>query len=232
MLAVKLEEILFAFEFVGAAPQGENNAYICLDTGQIFWTSEFNPLEEKVPDDLETSDRYLPLPHKVDLDLGKRIALRFAASELPDCYDRIAEFFRHKKAYARFKDLLESEGALERWYKYEAQATERVLRDWCAENDIQPIGTASESTAQPVDAPDRLPAGPRPPPNSRRSLVLGVTTRTRYRALRSCKQFSGLFSASAPELSAASSSRSPLSSCRRSRSCHAPKVSLPCSGST
>jgi CMP-2-keto-3-deoxyoctulosonic acid synthetase len=68
------------------------------------------------------------LPHKTDLDLGKRLALRFAASELPYCRDRIADFFRHKGAYARFKDLLDSEGALERWYKYETEATERALR--------------------------------------------------------------------------------------------------------
>ena len=78
----------------------------------------------EVPDDLETSDRYLLLPHKTELDLGKGLALRFAASELPHCYDRIVGFFRHKEAYARFKGLLDSESALERWYKYEAEATE------------------------------------------------------------------------------------------------------------
>ena len=39
----------------------ENNAYISLDTGEIYWTSELNPVEEDVPDDLETSDRYLAI---------------------------------------------------------------------------------------------------------------------------------------------------------------------------
>jgi len=144
VVAVKFDDLSLAFYFVSSAAPTENNAYISLDTGQIYFTSELSPLDEEVPDDLETSDRYVSLPHKVDLDLGKRLALRFAASELPYCRDRIADFFRHKGAYARFKDLLDSEGALERWYKYEAEATERALRDWCAENGIQltPSGAA------------------------------------------------------------------------------------------
>jgi len=167
VVAVKFDDLSLAFEFVGSAAPSENNAYISLDTGQIYCTSELNPLDEEVPDDLETSDRYLLVPHKTELDLGKGLALRFAASELPHCYDRIVGFFRHKGAYARFKDLLDSEGALERWYKYEAGATERALRGWCAENDIQLIGGIGDSAAQPVDAPDRLPAGSRPPPNGR-----------------------------------------------------------------
>ena len=75
-------------------------------------------------------------------------------SELPHCHDRIVGFFRRKGAYARFKDLLDSEGALELWYKYEAEATEKALRDWCAENDIQLIERNGDSAAQPVVAPD------------------------------------------------------------------------------
>ena len=73
-----------------------------------------------------------------------------------------------------FKDLLDSEGVLERWYKYEAEASERALRDWCAENDIQLIGGIEDSAAQPVDAPRRLPAGSRPPWNGRLTRALGV----------------------------------------------------------
>ena len=153
MVAVKYDDLSFAFEFVGSAAPSENNAYISLDTGQVHCTSELNPLDEEVPDDLETSDRYLLVPHKTDLDLGKGLALRFAASELPHCYDRIVGFFLRKGAYSRFKDLLDSEGILERWYKYEAEATERALRDWCSENRIQLIENIGDPAAQPGDAP-------------------------------------------------------------------------------
>jgi hypothetical protein len=139
VVAVQFDDLLLAFEFVGSAAPSENKAYVSLDTGQIYCTSELSALDEEVPNDLETSARYVLLPHKAELDLGKRLALRFTENELPGSYNRIAGFFRHKGAYARFKDLLDSEGALERWYRYEADATERALREWCAENDLQLI---------------------------------------------------------------------------------------------
>jgi hypothetical protein len=142
-----------AFAFVGSAPPCEHSAYISLDTGHIYWTSELNPLEEEVPDDLETSDRYLLVPHKTELDLGRNLALRFAASELPEHYDQIEGLFRHKGAYARLKALLDSEGALERWDRYEADATEKALKDWCADNDIRIVESSGEAAAQPGDGP-------------------------------------------------------------------------------
>ena len=137
MISVKLDDLSLAFEFVGAGAPCENKAYVSLDTGEIFWTSELNPMDEDLPDDLETSDRYLSVPHKTDLDLGKRLALRFVASELPGCYDQVAGFFRHAGAYARFKALLDSKGALDRWYAYEAESIEQALRAWCAENGLE-----------------------------------------------------------------------------------------------
>jgi len=127
---------LTAFEFVGSAAPGENKAYVSLDTGEIHWTSELTSFDEEVPDDLETSDRYVLLPHKTELELGRPLALQFAASELPDCYEQVGGFFRHKGAYARFKVLLDSRDALERWYRYEAAAIEKALRKWCAGNGI------------------------------------------------------------------------------------------------
>jgi hypothetical protein len=145
--AVSYDELETAFAFVSSSPATENAAYICLDTGAIYCTSEFNPIDEEVPDDLETSDRYIPLPHKNDLDLGRPLVLRFVAWELPEQTERVGEFFRRKGAYARFKDLLESEGLLEKWYKFEAESTEKALRDWCAENDIRTIENNAGASA-------------------------------------------------------------------------------------
>jgi len=110
---VKYEDLSVAFDFVSFAAPMEHQAYISIDTGTIYWISELNPLEEEIPEDLETSDRYIAIPHKNDLDLGSDLALRFAAAELPDRYNMVAQFFRHRGAYARFKELLASEGSLE-----------------------------------------------------------------------------------------------------------------------
>jgi hypothetical protein len=146
VVSVRYDDVLLAFEFVSSAPSMENNAYISRDTGEIHWTSELNPIDEDVPDDLETSDRYIAVPHKNDLDLGRDLALRFAAQELPEYYERVQDFFRRKGAYARFKQLLELDGLLEQWYKFEARSVETALREWCAENNID-LHDSSDETA-------------------------------------------------------------------------------------
>ena len=140
MAAVKYDDLSAAFDFVSFAAPMEHHAYLSIDTGTIYWISELNPLDEEVPEDLETSDRYIPIPHKNDLDLGSDLALRFAEAELPDRYNSVAQLFRHRGAYARFKELLASEGSLDKWYAFEAESTERALRDWCTANAISVIG--------------------------------------------------------------------------------------------
>ena len=54
-------------------------------------------------DDLETSDRYIAIPHKNDLDLGRNLALRLVEQQLPAYYGRVVGHFRRKGAYTRFK---------------------------------------------------------------------------------------------------------------------------------
>jgi hypothetical protein len=140
VVTVIYEDLSAAFDFVSFAAPMEHQAYISIDAGTIHWISEMNPLEEETPEDLETSGRYVAIPHKNDLDLGSDLALRFAAEELPGLYDRVEQFFRHRGAYARFKELLASEGRLDKWYAFEAESIERALRNWCTENDITLVG--------------------------------------------------------------------------------------------
>ena len=147
MVTVTYEEISSAFEFVASGAPMEHSAYISLDTGQIYWASELASLDEELPDDLDTSDRYLVIPHKTELDLGKNLALRFAAQELPDSYEQVASVFRSKGAYGRFKQLLEDNGVLENWYKFEVEASDKALKEWCAANDIRIVEGSAPSAA-------------------------------------------------------------------------------------
>ena len=72
----------------------EHNAYVSLDTGKVYWTSDSDDaFDEDIPDDVESSDRYLAIPHKNELNLGRSLALRFVAHELPECYDEPEAFF-------------------------------------------------------------------------------------------------------------------------------------------
>jgi hypothetical protein len=137
VVTVKYDDLLLAFDFVGSAPPMEHNAYISLDTGKIYWTSALGPMEEDVADDLKASDRYIAIPHKNDLDLGRNLALAFVAQELPDRCTQAQDIFRSRGAYRRFKEFLDSERLLEKWYKFETDSVEKTLKEWCAENDIR-----------------------------------------------------------------------------------------------
>ncbi len=137
MITIKFSAVLDAFQFANSGAPFESSAFVNLDTGAMHCTSNLIDLEEDVPDDLETSDRYIALPHKNDLDLGRDLALLFVEQDLPGDLSTVAGFFRSRGAYSRFKDLLATRDALETWYAFEAQATETALRAWCSEHGIQ-----------------------------------------------------------------------------------------------
>lgn len=140
MVTVPYSELAEAFDFATFGGGVEHTAYLSLDTGKFYWVSEFLEAEEELPDDWETSDRYLPLPGKIELGLGRALALRFVDEKCPAFLDKAREIFRHKGAYARYKDLLESQGNLEAWYQFEADATKEALLQWCAGHEIQVTG--------------------------------------------------------------------------------------------
>ncbi len=73
---------------------------------------EFGEDEEELPDDIGDGDKYLRIPDKSELDLGKPLVLDFARQFLPDDFNKVREIFSKRGAYARFKDLLEYRGAL------------------------------------------------------------------------------------------------------------------------
>jgi hypothetical protein len=133
--SVSLAELLDTLMFLGAGEGHE--AYLCLDTGQIHLAGDDLTGEDwPVPDDLETSDRYLPVPDKRELRLGRNLVLAFIDAEAPDDYDRVRDYFSRRGAYARFKDLLVHRDLLNRRYAYVHVAETEALRSWCARNDL------------------------------------------------------------------------------------------------
>jgi hypothetical protein len=85
----------------------------------------------------ECPEKYVQLPDKRELDLGKPLVLDFVREVLPEDFDDVRDMFRRRGAYARFKDLLDRRRALEQWYDFERKATERALREWCEMNSIE-----------------------------------------------------------------------------------------------
>jgi hypothetical protein len=126
-----------AFEFASVSGPFDNRAYVDLESGKIYLVSDEFELEQELPEDLEESDRYLAVPGKNELDLGRRLVERFVQERLPADVEEVAALFRRKGAYSRMKVLLADRGVLQQWYEFEQAETRSALRAWCEENGIE-----------------------------------------------------------------------------------------------
>lgn len=138
-MPVSLKELFDAYLFANFdGGWGGNEAILCLSSGKIYLHSELAEMNE-LPDDIEDEEKYVRLPHKTDLGLGKPLALEFTREFLPGDLGKVGDIFRRKGAYARFKDLLAERGVLQKWYDYESEAETQALRDWCRACEIDLI---------------------------------------------------------------------------------------------
>ena len=134
-MAVSFSDIENAFLFVSMDQQFMHMAYLCKETGEIFYTSEMGDSDE-LPEDIDDQDKYISIPHKNDLDLGKPLVIEFTSKYLPEDLDNVYSIFRRKGAYSRYKDFLENKGRLKDWYDFENERQAVALKEWCKENNI------------------------------------------------------------------------------------------------
>ena len=135
-VSISYRELSNAFEFVSSSQPSEADAYICVNTGEIYFVSALAGINELPEDDGDT-DNYIGVPHKNDLNIGRRLVFDFVDAELPSERDTVEKFFRRPGAYGKFKNMLESYGMLDKWYAFEESAVEEALREWCQESGIQ-----------------------------------------------------------------------------------------------
>jgi hypothetical protein len=135
-MPVSFTELSDAVQFVSAGHNEENQAYLCKTSGKIYYHSEFVPDLDELPGDIHDEEKYLRLPNRRDLDLGRPLVLDFAREFLPDDLDRVQDIFRKRDAHTRFKLLVVRRGILDRWYDFQAKAEEQALREWCEDNGI------------------------------------------------------------------------------------------------
>jgi mannose-6-phosphate isomerase-like protein (cupin superfamily) len=124
----------------------EAQAFLDRETGKTYLVSDAIDMDEaleELPDDLD-SERYLEIPRRSELDLGKPLVLAFVAERLPGELDRVEGMFRRRGAYRRYKDLLEERGLLDAWHAFEEQAEKRALVEWCQEQGIEVTGWAED----------------------------------------------------------------------------------------
>ena len=130
-MPLNYDDLEMAVEF---ASLGESEAYICVETGQIYLSSD--AVDVELPDDLDEEGKYLVVPSKRDLGLGKPLVLDFVADRLPGDRESVNSYFRSRGAYSKYKALLEERKILEQWYEYEQESTKQALLSWCQEHAI------------------------------------------------------------------------------------------------
>src|SRR5437763_7167683 len=135
-MAVSFLDLQLAFEFVSSGGMGENEAYLDRQSGKIYWHSEFGDNDEELPDDIDEK-RYILIPDKRELDLGKPLVSDFARVFLPGDYDEVRHIFSRRGAYGPYKELLVRRGALERWYDFSNKSEETGVREWGAEGGME-----------------------------------------------------------------------------------------------
>ena len=99
-MAVSFSDLQLAFEFVSSGCMGENEAYLDRRSGKIYWHSQFGENDEELPDDID-GEKYISIPDKRELDLGKPLVLDFARDFLSDDYDEVRQIFSRRGAYRR-----------------------------------------------------------------------------------------------------------------------------------
>ena len=134
-VSVDWNDLLNTFEFTSLGQPHEHEAVLCRKTGKFLWLTDVEEDIEAWPDDADDKEKYLAIPHKKELDLGKPLVLEFARQFLPDQFAEVRRMFDRRGAYARFIDLLRH-NALDRRYDFENKATEAALREWCALNEL------------------------------------------------------------------------------------------------
>ena len=135
-MGIKFSDIEHAYLFVSMAPEFSNQAILCKETGEIFYASEYDD-EDEIPEDVYENDECIEIPGKNELDLGKNLVFEFVEENLPEMYERVRQIFRKRGAYARYKDLLDEKGLLQRWYDFENDRQTQALKEWCADNEIE-----------------------------------------------------------------------------------------------
>ncbi len=136
-MKVKFDTVYESFQYVASGESGTNQAYLNRQTGEVHWHSDMYDNFEELPEDIDDDEKYVAIPDRKELDLGKPLVLRFANEFLPDDLDEVYEIFRRKGAYARFKHFLGRRRALDQWYAFSDKAEQEALRQWCADNGIE-----------------------------------------------------------------------------------------------
>jgi hypothetical protein len=135
-MKANIDDIELGIEFTSTDDAEDNEAFLSLATGEVFYRSEYIDEEIPLPNDIGDQTKYLPLPHKRDLDLGVVLVFNFVENRLPDKAFEIRTMFRKRGAYRRFSDWLDRHNLLDDWYRFKNETTKQAIIAWCKDNGV------------------------------------------------------------------------------------------------
>jgi hypothetical protein len=137
MLVVDAEELEDAVLMVSDAGTTDE-AWVSLDTGAVHIRSELvNEALAPLPADIDTSDRYVPVPAVSALALGLEVVFDFVGAAMPDDEARVRQLFKRAGGYRVFGELVAERGLTDRWHDFREAQTHAALAGWCEENGLQ-----------------------------------------------------------------------------------------------
>jgi hypothetical protein len=140
MPTVNAEDLEDAVLMVSEA-EVEAKAWVSRGTGEVHVRSALvDETLAPVPQDIDSSAHYVPVPSMSKLGLGLQLVFDFADAALPDAADRVRRMFTHAGAYREFSWLVEERGLTDRWHDFREAQTRAVLAGWCAEHGLQLAG--------------------------------------------------------------------------------------------
>ena len=134
---MKYIDIESAFDFANGSEVSDNYAYISKTTGKIYYISDICEEEDDIPEDISEDEDYLAFPDKQDLGLGQYVVWEFVRNHIPDSENEVRGYFRKAGAYARYKDFLDRNDLLQKWYDFENAMIKEALLKWCEDNGIK-----------------------------------------------------------------------------------------------
>lgn len=131
-----IDDIELGIEFV-SADMDDGEAFLSRTTGEVYYRSDYVDEDQPLPADLDDETKYLPLPHKRELDLGVVLVFQFAEKRLPNKAGEVHAMFKKRGAYSRFSDWLDRHNLVDDWHRYKDQKTKQAIKTWCKENGIK-----------------------------------------------------------------------------------------------
>jgi hypothetical protein len=137
MALVNAEDLEDAVLMVSEAAT-EAEAWVSLDTGAVHVRSELVDEEmAPLPDDIDTSERYVSVPTMHHLDLGMQLVFDFVDAAMPDDDATVRQMFKRSGAYRRFSELVEERDMTDRWHDFREAQTRAVLASWCEDHGLE-----------------------------------------------------------------------------------------------